>query len=230
MAATRCSSAPPGPAPATSPSALEHVDEEVRRGGPGRRPGGPARSLSARPCTASWSSATWATRRRCRRSPPRSALELGRPDLAERAAALAGACWRSAPVRAAAASPEVHRELPVGVLVGDVVVSGAVDLLYRDGDELGRRRLQDRRADADERRVLRERYTPQGAAYALAVEAATGGVVREVVFVAARGGRVAPSSCRSTTRCATRARARDRARPRARVRAVDADELAVQAG
>ena len=50
---------------------------------------------------------------------------------------------------------------------------------------MGRRRLQDRpRRRA--RRAARERYQPQGAAYALAVEAATGGVVREVCFVAAR--------------------------------------------
>jgi len=40
----------------------------------------------------------------------------------------------------------------------------------------------DRGADAG---VLRERYTPQGAAYAVAVELATGRTVREVVFVAA---------------------------------------------
>ncbi len=33
--------------------------------------------------------------------------------------------------------------------------------------------------------MLRERYEPQGAAYALAVEAATGGIVREICFVAA---------------------------------------------
>ncbi len=33
--------------------------------------------------------------------------------------------------------------------------------------------------------MLRERYAPQGAAYALAVEAATGGAVRDVVFAAA---------------------------------------------
>jgi len=110
-------------------------------------------------------------------------LEAGWPDLAERAAALARACWRAAPVRAAAASPEVYRELPIGALLNDAVVSGAVDLLYRDGDESV---VVDYKTDrgADEG-VLRERYTSQGAAYAVAVEAATGGVVREVVFVAA---------------------------------------------
>jgi hypothetical protein len=117
------------------------------------------------------------------------ALELGWPDLAADAAALAGACWRAPPVRAAAAAASVdpgavHRELPVGLLVGGVVVSGAVDLVYRDGVEWV---VVDYKTDrGTEAGVLRERYTPQGAAYAVAVEAATHGVVREVVFVAAR--------------------------------------------
>jgi hypothetical protein len=63
-------------------------------------------------------------------------------------------------------------------------VSGAIDLVYRDGDEWV---VVDFKTDrAPETDVLRERYEPQGAAYALAVEAATGGVVREVVLVAAR--------------------------------------------
>ena len=65
-----------------------------------------------------------------------------------------------------------------------VVVGGAIDLVYRDGDEWV---VVDYKTDrAAEPEVLRERYEPQGAAYALAVEAATGAVVREVCFVAAR--------------------------------------------
>jgi len=77
----------------------------------------------------------------------------------------------------------VYRELPIGALLNGAVVSGAVDLLYRDGDEwVVVDYKTDRDADAG---VLRERYTPQGAAYAVAVEATTGGVVRDVVFVAA---------------------------------------------
>jgi hypothetical protein len=77
----------------------------------------------------------------------------------------------------------VYRELPIGALLNGAVVSGAVDLLYRDGDEWVIVDYKtDRGADAG---VLLERYTPQGAAYAVAVEAATGRVVREVVFVAA---------------------------------------------
>ena len=171
------------PARATSPSGLEHVDEEVRTGGPGAPPGR-ARALAL-------GSAVHRVMEFCDLADESSlpgiaaavTLEAGWPDLAERAAALARACWRAAPVRAAAASPEVYRELPIGALLNDAVVSGAVDLLYRDGDESV---VVDYKTDrgADEG-VLRERYTSQGAAYAVAVEAATGGVVREVVFVAA---------------------------------------------
>jgi len=171
------------PARATSPSGLEHVDEEVRSGGPGAPPGR-ARALAL-------GSAVHRVMELCDLADGSSlagiaaavTLEQGWPDLAERAAALAGACWRAAPVRVAAASPDVFRELPIGALLNGAVVSGAVDLLYRDGDEwVVVDYKTDRGADAG---VLRKRYTPQGAAYAVAVEAATGGVVREVVFVAA---------------------------------------------
>jgi ATP-dependent helicase/nuclease subunit A len=171
------------PARATSPSGLEHVDEEVRGGGAGA-PSGRARALAL-------GSAVHRVMELCDLSDDSSlpglaaavTREAGWPDLAERAAALAGACWRAAPVRTAAASPEVHRELPIGALLNGAVVSGAVDLLYRDGDQwVVVDYKTDRGADAG---VLRERYTVQGAAYAVAVEAATGDVVRAVVFVAA---------------------------------------------
>jgi ATP-dependent exoDNAse (exonuclease V) beta subunit len=173
-------------APATSPSGLEHVDEAVRAGGPGA-PAGRARALAL-------GSAVHRIMELCDLGDEGSvstaatavAAELERPDLDADAAALAGACWRSAPVRAAAAAGPgaAYRELPIGALVDDVVVSGAIDLVYRDGEEwVVVDYKTDRAADPE---VLRERYEPQGAAYALAVEAATGGVVREVCFVAAR--------------------------------------------
>ena len=101
------------------------------------------------------------------------------------------ACWRSAPVRAAAraaaADPgAVHRELAVGALVEGVVLGGAIDLLYRDDDE--RWVVVDYKTDkAAEPEVLLERYRPQGAAYAVAVEAVLGvGAVKDVCFVPAR--------------------------------------------
>jgi ATP-dependent helicase/nuclease subunit A len=176
------------PARATSPSGLEHVDEEVRGGGPGAPPG--------RATALALGSAVHRIMELCDLSDEASierlatavTAEAGRPDLAKQAAALAGACWRSSPVRAAACASALYRELPVGVLVDDIVVTGAVDLLYRDGDEWV---IVDYKTDrgsdgrAVDPQLLRERYTPQGAAYAVAVERATGRPVREVVLVAA---------------------------------------------
>ena len=176
------------PARATSPSGLEHVDDEVRVGGPGAPPSR-ARALAL-------GSAVHRVMELCDLADPSSlpglavavAADLGYPDLAERAAALAGACWRAAPVRAAAAAAaadpaNVYRELPVGALVDGAIVSGAVDLLYRNGDHWV---VVDYKTDRGAGRdVVRERYAPQGAAYAVAIEAATGGVVGEVAFVAA---------------------------------------------
>ncbi len=171
------------PMRATSPSALEQVDEVVLRGGPGAPPGR-AEALAL-------GSAVHRVMELCALDDEASlgplaaaaAAELGRPDLEGRTAVLADACWRAAVVRAAARSPEVFREVPVGMLVRGTIVSGAIDLLYRDGDEWV---VVDYKTDRDvDAEVLRERYSPQGAAYALAVEAATGAVVREVAFVAA---------------------------------------------
>ena len=182
------------PAPATSPSGLEHVDEAATTGGPGAPPGR-AKALAL-------GSAVHRIMELCDLADPSSVptvaaavtAELERPDLAEEAAELALACWEAAPVRAAAVAatqPEgVHRELSVGFVVDGVIVSGAVDLLYRDGDAwVVVDYKTDRAAEPD---VLLSRYRPQGAAYALAAEAVLGeGSVREVCFIAARaGGRV----------------------------------------
>jgi ATP-dependent helicase/nuclease subunit A len=174
------------PAPATSPSGLEHVDESVSTGGPGA-PAGRAKALAL-------GSAVHRVMELSDLDDESSvetvaaavAAELERPDLAFEVAELAASCWRAAPVRAAAAAGPgaVYRELPIGVLIDGVVVSGAIDLVYRDGSEWV---VVDYKTDrAPEADMLRERYEPQGAAYALAVEAATGGVVREVALVAAR--------------------------------------------
>jgi len=131
---------------------------------------------------------------------------------------------RAAPVRAAAASPEVYRELPIGALLNGAVVSGAVDLLYRDGGGWVIVDYKtDRGADAE---VLRERYAPQGAAYAVAVELATQRPVREVVFVAAA---VAPDGLVVTIAVDDALRDLARREVEAAVgegRAIGADELA----
>jgi ATP-dependent exoDNAse (exonuclease V) beta subunit len=179
------------PAPATSPSGLEHVDEEVRTGGPGA-PAGRARALAL-------GSAVHRVMELCDLGEEASvavaaeatALELGRPELAAETVDLALACWRAPPVRAAAragaADPgAVHRELAVGALVEGAVLSGAIDLLYRDDDE--RWVIVDYKTDqAAEPAALLARYRPQGAAYAVAVEAVLGaGAVKDVCFVRAR--------------------------------------------
>ena len=182
------------PAPATSPSGLEHVDESVSTGGPGA-PAGRAKALAL-------GSAVHRIMELCDLADASSvapvaaavAAELERPDIADEAAELARACWQAAPVRAAAeaeAQPQaVHRELQIGFVVDGAIVSGAIDLLYRSGEAwVVVDYKTDRAAEPD---VLLGRYRPQGAAYALAAEAVLGeGMVNEVCFVAARaGGRV----------------------------------------
>ena len=171
------------PAQSTSPSALEQVDDAVRVGGAGAPPGR-ARALAL-------GAAVHRVMEFCDLNDAASldplaehaAAELGHPDLAGRVAELAAVCWRSKPVRAAARGADVYRELVVGALVGDTIVKGAVDLLYRDGESWV---VVDYKTDrATDAVTLRARYEPQGAAYALAVEAAVGEPVREVVFVAA---------------------------------------------
>jgi ATP-dependent exoDNAse (exonuclease V) beta subunit len=180
------------PARATSPSGLEHVDESVRGGGPGAPPGR-ARALAL-------GSVLHRTMELCDLTDETSlsatataaAAELDYPDLADEAVALALACWRAEPIRRAAdASTQpnaVHRELAVGFMSGDVVVSGAADLLFRDGGGWVVADYKTDRVDADAAsEVLLARYRPQGAAYALAAESVLGeGEVREVCFVAAR--------------------------------------------
>jgi ATP-dependent helicase/nuclease subunit A len=175
------------PAPATSPSGLERVDDEVLSGGEGAPPGR-ARALAL-------GTAVHAVMERCELGGDESlaslaahvCTELGRPDVAADAAELASACRRSPIVREAAASGEVHRELPVGFVLDGVLVTGAVDLLFAAAD--GAWVVVDYKTDrAADEATLRARYEPQGAAYALAVEAATGRSVREVVFVAAAAG------------------------------------------
>jgi len=104
---------------------------------------------------------------------------------AERVAALARACWRAAPLRAAArtdaAGGACRRELPVCVQHGAALIEGAIDLVYRD-DELGGWVVVDYKTDArTPPEAVFERYGGQAGAYALAFEAASG---RRVVAVA----------------------------------------------
>jgi PD-(D/E)XK nuclease superfamily len=215
------------PAPATSPSGLEHVDEQVRTGGPGA-PSGRAKALALGSAVHRvMELCDLADRTSLARVAKAAAAELEWPELAEEATELAAACWQAEPVRAAAGAAAteadaVHREVPVGALLDGVVVSGAVDLLYRDG---GSWVVVDYKTDrAAEPDVLLERYRPQGAAYALAAEAALGeGSVREVCFIAARcGGRVVTVSVDDELRAEAR---REIAAAAAAGRALAPDEL-----
>jgi ATP-dependent exoDNAse (exonuclease V) beta subunit len=106
------------------------------------------------------------------------------PWAADEVAARARSATRSDAVRAAVAADRHWRELPVVAPVGPATVEGYVDLLYQEGDELVVVDYKTDRlrgpADVDEKA---DRYRLQGAAYAVALEQATGLRVRECVFV-----------------------------------------------
>jgi ATP-dependent exoDNAse (exonuclease V) beta subunit len=114
-----------------------------------------------------------------------AAGEAGRPDLADRTAELATACWGSEPVRAAARARH-WREVPVSAALDGILVEGYVDLLYESSEELVVVDFKtDRDGDVD---AAERRYALQLGAYAVALEAATGRRVREAWVVMAAGG------------------------------------------
>jgi ATP-dependent helicase/nuclease subunit A len=114
-----------------------------------------------------------------------AAREVGRSDLAVHAAALAAACWRSAPVRAAAAGRH-WRELPVSAAIGDILIEGYVDLVFDAGDGFV---IVDFKTDRDaDVSAAARRYELQLGAYAVALEEATGRHVAETWVVMAAGG------------------------------------------
>ncbi len=90
----------------------------------------------------------------------------------------------TAPVAKAAAASQNWREIWVAAPLGDRLVEGYVDLMYRTPEGLV---VVDWKTDqADDPADLEakaERYRLQGASYAVAVEAATGETVNEMVFV-----------------------------------------------
>ncbi len=98
-------------------------------------------------------------------------------------AAMVGAALRS-PTVVAGSAGQHWRELFVAVPVGDGVLEGFVDLVLEDGDELVVVDYKTDRIDGPaERALAAERYGPQVASYALALEVATGRVVRRCVLV-----------------------------------------------
>jgi len=109
-------------------------------------------------------------------------LVEGVADHADLVAQLAGAAISSDIVRHAATRPH-WRETYVGTVVGDRVLDGVVDLLYRDADGLV---IVDYKTDAAPADALDARvwhYRPQLAAYAVAVAAATGETVSRCVLL-----------------------------------------------
>jgi ATP-dependent exoDNAse (exonuclease V) beta subunit len=109
-------------------------------------------------------------------------LAEGVTPVADQVSALATAALSSPLIRRAAARPH-WRESYVATVVGDRVLEGIVDLLYRDDDGLV---VVDYKTDAVPLSALSTRadfYRPQLAAYAAAVEAAAGEEVVRCVLL-----------------------------------------------
>ena len=100
------------------------------------------------------------------------------------------AALNSASLREAVAGGRYWRELFVSAPVGNVSVEGFIDLLYETDDGLVVVDYKTDRAPGEqELEAALERYTPQGATYALAVEEALGRTVAKCVFVFVQPGR-----------------------------------------
>ena len=109
------------------------------------------------------------------------AADAGLAGEAGTAHELALACWRSAPVREAAAAGRCWRELPMAAVVDGVLIEGTADLVYeRDGGLVLVDYKTDRGVDAQ---TVRGRYELQIGAYALALEAAAGATLLEALLV-----------------------------------------------
>ncbi len=108
----------------------------------------------------------------------------GIPDRYDEVERLSRTAVESDIVKRAAASGGYWREVPVGVLVGDGVLEGFVDLLFEDAD--GSLVVVDYKTDAVSRAQAAERadsYRLQAGGYALAVQEATGKRVSQAVFL-----------------------------------------------
>ena len=125
-----------------------------------------------------------------------SALRTEHRDLDD-VIAMCGACLKAPSVRQAVISEQFWREVPfVLSRNGDVdpdrcpLVSGRVDMVYRDGDELV---VIDYKTDKEVTKDSAEQYAlkhhaGQAEVYAQALAAATGLSVREVAFVYCKAG------------------------------------------
>ena len=121
-----------------------------------------------------------------------SAKEYGVLDSAEDIARLANRALRSSAVVAGLRAPRLWSEIPVAASIdtprGPVVMEGIIDLLYRNHD--GQLVILDYKSDRVDSEaaveVKLDHYRLQGAAYAAAVERATGDSVKAVQFLFVR--------------------------------------------
>ncbi len=106
----------------------------------------------------------------------------GIPDRNKEVAQLAHRAIESPVVRRAVASGKYWREVPVAIPVGAGSIQGFVDLLF---EEDGKLVVVDYKTDdaQDDVTSAIARYRVQGAAYALALQEATGKTVKEVIFL-----------------------------------------------
>ena len=121
-----------------------------------------------------------------------SAKDYGVLDSAEDIARLANRALRSSAVVAGLRAPRLWSEIPVAATIdtprGPIVMEGIIDLLYRDHD--GQLVILDYKSDRVDSEaaveVKLDHYRLQGAAYAAAVERATGDSVKAVQFLFVR--------------------------------------------
>ena len=110
------------------------------------------------------------------------AIAEGIPDSEQEVAQLARRAIESPTVRRAVGSGLYWREVPVAISAGGGSLQGFIDLLFEEGGELV---VVDYKTDdvREEAEGAIDHYRIQGAAYALALQQATGKTVKEVIFL-----------------------------------------------
>ena len=106
----------------------------------------------------------------------------GIPDSEQEVAQLARRAIESPTVRRAVGSGRYWREVPVAISAGGGSLQGFIDLLFEEDGELVvvDYKTDDAREEAED---AIGRYRIQGAAYALALQRATGKKIKEVIFL-----------------------------------------------
>ena len=110
------------------------------------------------------------------------AIAEGIPDSEREVAKLARRAIESPTVRRAVVSGRYWREVPVAIPAGGGSLQGFIDLLFEEDGELV---VVDYKTDdvREEAEGSIDRYRIQGAAYALALQQATGKKIKEVIFL-----------------------------------------------